>query len=298
MSTFLTPLTRHENAETLQASQWSIQHLMRKSCEVTQALGAVLMTQEDGGEPQYKSCHRVAKALAEKIIEQFKDEPISPGKTACILKIIGMGTVLCMAVSTLINQSENGRWNQARLVVILPAGRQTGNHTVSLLEDVLNDIGLALDFYQRHSAYFTRFDEKAGLKACLICENLHSSTGKWLRWNEFLVRQIGLSLSHTVCCTCAAVHYPECTGAKSGSQKFQQNSNSIFKSFHDGVCIDVCAICENLSAASGGWVRWDEYISRMAGVSFVHTLCPACSGHHKGDGVMINGRCGLIGQVA
>lgn len=298
MSTFLTQPSRHENVERLQISQWSIQHLLHKSCEVTQALGAVLMTQVVGGEPQYKSCHRVAKALAENIIDQFKNEPFSPGKTACILKIIGMGTVLCMAVSTLINQTENGRWNQVRLIVIVPAERQIGNHGMSLLQDILNDIGLALDFYRRHSAYFTRFDEQAGLKTCLICENLHSSSAQWLRWNEYLVRQIGVSLSHTVCCRCASIHYPECSGAKNGSKNFQRSGNSIFSSFHQGACIDVCAICENLSTETGEWVHWDEYISRMAGVSFTHTLCPACSGHHKEDCVMINGRCDLVDQVA
>lgn len=265
---------------------------------MTQALGAVLMTQVDGCEPQYKSCHRVAKALAENIIDQFKNEPVSPGKTACILKIIGMGTVLCMAVSTLINQSEHGRWNQARLVVILPTERQPGHQAVSLLEDILNDIGLALDFYQRHAAYFTRFDEQAGLKTCLICENLHSSLGQWLRWNEYLVRQIGVSLSHTICCRCAALHYPECTGLKNDAQSASPSSSTIFNSPRMGGCIDVCAICENLSTETWGWVRWDEYISRMAGVAFTHTLCPACSGHHKGECVTFNGRSVSIEQIA
>jgi len=298
MSTLLTPPSRHEFVETLQSSQWSIQHLLRKSCEVTQALGAVLMTQVDGAEPQYKSGHRVAKALAEQIIDQFKNEPFSPGKIACALKIIGMGTVLCMSVSTLINQSESGRWNQARLIVIVPAERQIRNHVVSLLEGVLNDIGLALNYYQRHAAYFARFDEQAGIKNCLICENLQSSTGEWLRWNEFLVRQIGMRLSHTICCTCAAIHYPECTGVKNEAQNFHTNRNSIFEPAHQAGGIDVCAICENLSTGEGGWVRWDEYISRMARVAFTHTLCTACSGHYQIDWVKIHGRSDLVGVVA
>jgi hypothetical protein len=203
-----------------------------------------------------------------------------------------------MSVSTLINQSESGRWNQARLVVIVPAERQMGNHAVSLLEDVLHDIGLALVFYQRHSAYFARFDDQAGLKTCLICENLLSSTGQWMRWNEFLVRQAGMSLSHTICCPCASLHYPECSGAKNGLQNLQQVRNSLFNSSHKTGCIDVCAICENLRTEAGDWVRWDEYISRLGGVSFTHTLCLACSGHHKVDGVTLNGRSALVGQVA
>jgi len=298
MSTFFTPPPGQANLETLQSSQWSIQHLLSKSCEVTQALGAVLMTQVDGAEPQYKSSHRVAKALADKIIEQFKNETFSPGKTACILKVIGMGTVLCMSVSTLINPSENGRWNQARLIVIVPADRQFRNHAVSLLEGILNDIGLALHFYQRHAAYFARFDEQAGIKACLICENLQTSTSKWLRWNEFLVRQADMSLSHTICCTCAALHYPECTGVKNRRQNFQPSHNSLFESVHQGGCIDVCAICENMSTETGDWIRWDEYLTRMAGVGFAHTLCPACAGHHKVDFMASNGGSGLVGQVA
>ncbi len=298
MSTLLTPPSRHEFVETLQSSQWSIQHLLRKSCEVTQAFGAVLMTHVDGGEPQYKSSHRVAKALADKVINRFKDEPFSPGKIACVLKIIGTGSVLCMSVSTLINQSENGRWNQARLIVIVPAERQIRNHVVSLLEGVLNDIGLALNYYHRHAAYFARFDEQAGIKNCLICENLQSSTGEWLRWNEFLVRQIGMRLSHTICCTCAAIHYPECTGVKNEEHNFQPLRNSISEPAHQAGGIDVCAICENLSTEEGGWVRWDDYISRMARVAFTHTLCTECSGHYQIDWVKIHGRSNLAGRVA
>lgn len=298
MSTLLTPPSRHEMVETLQSSQWSIQHLLRKSCEVTQALGAVLMTQVDGAEPHYKSSHRIAKALAEQIIDQYRAEPFSPGKIACSLKAIGMGNVLCMSVSTLINQSENGRWNQARLIVIVPAERKIRNLEVSLLEGVLNDIGLALNYYHRHAGYFARFDDQAGIKTCLICENLQSSNREWLRWNEFLVRQIGMRLSHTMCGKCAEIHYPECTGVKNEVHNFHPNRNSIFEPEHQAGGIDVCAICENLSTEDAGWVRWDEYISRMARVAFTHTLCTSCSGHYQIDWVKIHGRSDLLGRVA
>jgi len=281
MSTFLTPPSGTEIVEPLETSQWGIHQLLRKSCEVTQALGAVLMTQVAGHESQYKSSHLVAKALAESIIDRFKSEPFSPGKPVLINKIIGMGTVLCMAVSTLLNQAENGRWNQATLIVILPAERQFTRLAVGLLEDVLDDIGLALNFYQRHAAYFNRFYEQPGLKTCLICEKVNASTGEWLRWDKFLGCQIGIKLSHTLCSKCASHHYPECAGSKHGNQNGEQPCDSIFRQVHETDCTDTCAICENLRVPTGEWLRWDEYMIRMAGANLIQTICPACSSGSK-----------------
>jgi len=262
--------------------------MLHKSCEVAQALGAVLMTQIDGHEPQYRSSHLVAKAVAEKLIAHCKDQSFTPGKPIFVLCNIGMGTVLCMAVSTLLSKSRCGRLNQARLIVILPAERQVSNQMVGLLENTLDDIGLALDYYQRHFSYYSRFDDLRGLKTCMICEDVHVSTGQWLRWNEFLGRQLGLGLSHTVCRSCAAFHYPECAGTKNWTQSLVQNRNHASGSSQEGTCVDVCAICENLSTPAGEWVRWDDYLSRMCGVGFTHTLCPACSGPQKIDGEMTN----------
>ena len=277
MSSFLTPQTGAEISEPLEPSQWGIHRLLRKSCEVTQALGAVLMTQAAGHESQYKSSHLIAKVLAESIIDRFKSEPFSPGKPVFINKIIGTRTVLCMAVSTLLNHAESGRWNQATLIVMLPAERQFTRLAVGLLEDVLDDIGLALNFYQRHVDYFTRFYEQAGLKTCLICEKVHTSTGEWLRWDRFLGCQVGIKLSHTLCSKCASHHYPECTGLKNGNQDSEQPCDSTVRQVHESDFTDTCAICENLRVPTGEWFRWDEYMLRMAGVNFIQTICPACS---------------------
>lgn len=277
MSASLPPASEQQTTETLQSSPWSLQYLLRTSCEVTQAYGAVFMTQVDGAAPQFQSCHRVAKALAVKIVDEFKNEPFLPGKTACIVKIIGMSPVLCLSVGTLVHQSKTGKCTHARLIVILPASRQMSHHAVSLLQDILNDIAVALDFYQKQSAYFTRFAEQSGLKTCLVCENLQYDTDQWLRWDEFLMRQLGVSLSHTICSHCAFLHYPEYTGAKNASQNGTSEHNSIFNTPLQEGRIDICAICEFLKNDSGVWERWDDYIRRLGRVSFTHTLCYACS---------------------
>lgn len=293
MPASLPPASKQPTTETLHTSQWSIQHFLRKGCDVTQALGAVFMTQVDGGKPQFKSCYRIAKALAEDIVDQFINEPFCPGKTSYILKTIGMSPIFCLSVSTLIHQSENGNCTHARLIVILPAERQFINQRVNLLQDILNDIGLALDFYQRHSSYFTRFIERPGLKTCLVCENIHHSNGEWIRWNELLVRQLGASLSHTICSHCAFLHYPEYTGAKNASQNAASERNSIFNTPLQEGRIDVCAICEYLKNDSGVWVRWDEYIKRVGRISFTHTLCCSCSGqNHAHSAHSVSGDCG------
>ena len=298
MSTLLSSPARLQNGGPLQTSPWSIHRLLRKSCEVTQALGAVLMTEVDGDEPQYKSSHLIAKSLAENIIDQFKNEPFSPGKPAFVTKIIGMGTVQCMAVSTMLNKSKGGMWTQARLAVILPAKHQLARHAVGLLEEVLHDIGLALDFYERHAAYFSRFDEQTGLKTCMVCENLHASTGEWLRWDEFLVRQMHASLSHTVCRTCAAHHYPECTGVKNEIRTPYPTHHAVFNQTQESNFIDVCAICENLSTSTGEWLGWEEYIIRIAGACFTHTICPACSSGSKVGYIKNRGGSELVDQGA
>lgn len=277
MTASLPQPSKQETNETLHTSQWSIQHLLRKGCDVTQALGAVFMTQVDGGKPRFNGCYRIAKALAEDVIDRFSDEPFLPGKTAYCLKTIGMSPVLCLSVSTLIHQSEKGDCTHARLIVILPADRQISNQVVNLLQDILNDIGVALEFYQRHSVYFSRFVERPGLKTCLICEKLHTSNSQWLRWNEFLARQFSASLSHTICGQCAFLHYPEYTGAKNGLQNDPSAPNSIFDSPLQEGRIDVCAICEHLRNETGAWLRWDEYISRLCRSNFMHTLCQGCS---------------------
>ena len=284
MPTTLKLPSKNEPVEELHSSPWSLQFLLRKSCEVTEAYGAVFMTQVNGGNPQFKGCHRVAKALAVRIVDEFKNEPFLPGKTACNVKIIGMSPVLCLSVGTLIHQSKKGICTHARLIVLLPATRQMSHHAVSLLQDILNDIAVALDYYQKQSAYFTRFAEQSGLKTCLICENLQYATDQWLRWDEFLMRQSGARLSHTICNACAGLHYTECTAAKNGTPHLSADQHSLFNSPDHGGCIDVCAICEHLRTEAGNWVRWDSYISRLGHVNYTHTLCHECCGNHKVEG--------------
>jgi len=284
MSTTLNAPPGNEPLEALQTSPWSLQYLLRKSCEVTQAYGSVLMTVEDRVGPQCKGYHRVSKTLAERIVRKFQNEPFLPGKTVCNVKIIGMSPVLCLSVGTLLRQSERGRCTHARLIVLLPATRQMSHHAVHLLQDTLTEMAEALDFYQRHSAYFTRFTDQSGLKTCLICENLKYTTDQWLRWDEFLMRQIGASLSHTICNVCAGRHYAECTEAKNGTPNLSTNQPSLFSSSDHGSKIDVCAICEHLKTEAGNWVRWDDYISRLGHVSYTHTLCLECCSNHKIEG--------------
>lgn len=284
MSTTLNAQPGCEPTEALKTSPWSLQYLLRKSCEETQAYGAVFMTEVDGDQPQCGGSHRVAKALIDRVIRKFSHERYFPGKTVCHVKIIGMNPVLCLSVGTLLRQSERGKCTHARLVVLLPATRQMSHQSVHLLQDTLDDIALALDFYQRHSAYFTKFVENAGLKTCLVCENLQYSSDQWLRWDEFLMRQVGARLSHTICNTCASLHYAECTGTKNGAANLPADQHALFNSPSQGGCLDVCAICEYLRTETGNWVRWDEYISHLGRMSYTHTLCPECCGNHKVEG--------------
>lgn len=281
MSTTLNAPPGNEPLEALQTSPWSLQYLLRKSCEITQAYGAVLMTVEDGVGPQCKGYHRVAKALADRVVRKFQNEPFLPGRTVCNVKIIGMSPVLCLSVGTLLRQSERGRCTHARLIVLLPATRQLRQQAVHLLQDTLDDIAVALDFYQRHSAYFTRFADQSGLKTCLVCEKLQYSSDEWLRWDEFLVRQVGASLSHTICSTCATHHYAECSGTKNGTVGLPTEPQALFHTPQQEGCIDVCAICEHLKTETGSWVRWDEYINRLGRMSYTHALCSECCDNHK-----------------
>jgi hypothetical protein len=242
------------------------------------------MTVEDGVGPHCKGYYRVAKTLADRVVRKFQNEAFLPGKTVCHVKIIGMSPVLCLSVGTLLHQSERGSCTHARLIVLLPAMRQLRQPALHLLQDTLDDIGVALEFYQRHSAYFNRFADQPGLKSCLVCEKLQYHSDEWLRWDELLVRQVGASLSHTICSTCATRHYAECSGAKNGTAGLPMEHQALFNAPEQVGCIDVCAICEQLKTETGSWERWDQYIKRLGRMSFTHALCSECCDNLKVEG--------------
>ena len=237
-------------------------------------------------------CWRRASSIASKANHFHQASPYSSTRS------LGCARFYVWQFSTLLNHAESGRWNQATLIVMLPAERQFTRLAVGLLEDVLDDIGLALNFYQRHVVYFTRFYEQAGLKTCLICEKVHASTGEWLRWDRFLGSQVGIKLSHTLCSKCASHHYPECTGLKNGNQDSEQPCDSTVRQVHESDFTDTCAICENLRVPTGEWFRWDEYMLRMAGANFIQTICPACSSGSKVGYIKNRGQSELVGQAA
>lgn len=182
--------------------------MLRKACNLTEALGAVLVTQVEGAGPCIESTLRVSHSVAQQIAALLRDTACPPGKPAVITMEIGVSPVRCLAVSTHMGPPDSLRHQRALLAVVLQAGHQLCAHGVGRLEGLVAALGLMLQ--QNGHAFMAGLATSTPcVGVCAICDNVRATTGRWMRWDELLARHVGVSLSHTVCPSCAEHHYAE-----------------------------------------------------------------------------------------
>ena len=180
-----------------------LQNVLHASCVSMGAIG-MLVTSRRQNQWRTDACYLLSTPVCDRIVSSVDEQLSKSPSTTMSLVQIGMNSNLCLSANTQSPAGAGELMENSRLIAVLSRSVEVTPRMISMLEAYAITVGSL----NRHEVKAT-VELAALIESCAICDRLKIDESTWLRWDEYVSTKLQTLVSHTVCPTCLARHYPD-----------------------------------------------------------------------------------------
>ena len=146
----------------------------------------------------------ISHALGCQIVSKLDKQWEHSSATNMSLVQIGMSNALCLSSNTQSLSLPRSAVECSMLIAVLSRAVEVSPRMISMLEAFALSMGALTRQQVQHLP-----DDSGHIESCAVCDRLRQGRSSWLRWDEYMDKQLQIQLTHTVCPACVSTHYPD-----------------------------------------------------------------------------------------